>query len=282
VQVLFRQLPLGLSMGYIPRGPVGNHWNDLWPEIDAACRKRRAVFLKMEPDQWETNGGQRVAPPQGFRLSPQSIQPPRTLVVSLAEDEETLLGRMKQKTRYNIKLALKKGILVRKSADLETFYRLMEVTSQRDQFGVHSLAYYRRAYELFYNRGECELFIAEYDGEPLAGLMVFCRQGRAWYFYGGSSNAHRDRMPTYLLQWETMRWARGQCCTEYDLWGVPDADEAALEAQFAERNDGLWGVYRFKRGFGGELRRSAGPWDRVYNPVLYAFYLWWTRRRETA
>lgn len=287
-QILFRPLPLGLSMAYVPRGPVGSSWGELWPEVDAACRKGRAVFLKLEPDQWEKTPGKpgeadpQILPPPGFRASPHSIQPPRTLVVSLDDDEDALLARMKQKTRYNIKLALKKGILVRKSADIQTFYRLMEVTSQRDRFGVHSLAYYQKAYELFYCRGECELFIAEYEGEPLAGLMVFCRQGRSWYFYGGSSDAHRDRMPTYLLQWEAMRWARHQGCNEYDLWGVPDADETTLEAQFAERNDGLWGVYRFKRGFGGELRRAAGPWDRVYNPVLYAFYGWWMRRREAA
>ncbi len=110
--------------------------------------------------------------------------------------------------------------------------------------------------------------------------MVFAYGSRAWYFYGASTNQHRHRMPTYLLQWEAMRWARDQGCTEYDLWGVPDEDEHTLEDQFAERSDGLWGVYRFKRGFGGNLRRALGPWDRVYQPVLYTFYRWWVERRQ--
>jgi lipid II:glycine glycyltransferase (peptidoglycan interpeptide bridge formation enzyme) len=201
------------------------------------------------------------------------------LVVDLRGDEEQVLNRMKQKTRYNIRLALKKGVVVRTSADLDTFQRLMNVTGSRDSFGVHSLDYYRRAYELFYPRGECELLMAEYEGNPLAGLMVFARGRRAWYFYGASADEHRETMPTYLLQWEAMRWARQLGCIEYDLWGVPDADEATLEANFTTRSSGLWGVYRFKRGFGGLLRRAGSPWDRVYQPALYALYRWWANRR---
>jgi peptidoglycan pentaglycine glycine transferase (the first glycine) len=116
----------------------------------------------------------------------------------------------------------------------------------------------------------------------LAALMVFAYGKRSWYFYGGSANIHRERMPNYLLQWEAMRWARTQGCTEYDFWGVPDADLETLEAGFTQRTDGLWGVYRFKRGFGGELRRALGPWDRVYQPLLYRLYLLWQRSRGDA
>jgi lipid II:glycine glycyltransferase (peptidoglycan interpeptide bridge formation enzyme) len=87
-------------------------------------------------------------------------------------------------------------------------------------------------------------------------------------------------MPNYLLQWEAIRWAKSQGCCEYDLWGVPDVDLATLETNFTSRNDGLWGVYRFKRGFGGELKRSIGPWDRVYNPFLYRLYSVWLKYRK--
>lgn len=89
-------------------------------------------------------------------------------------------------------------------------------------------------------------------------------------------------MPTYLLQWEAMRWAKARGCAEYDLWGVPDADEPTLEASFETRSDGLWGVYRFKRGFGGELKRSMGAWDRSYLPLTYPLYRWWSRRKHEA
>jgi peptidoglycan pentaglycine glycine transferase (the first glycine) len=292
-QILFRRLPLGFSIAYIPKGPLypcDKPFHEavaFWEEVDQLCKSNQAVFLKVEPDAWEglatiEEQPHQPLPPAGFRLSSQAIQPRRTLLIDISGDEEQVLARMKQKTRYNIRLALKKGIVVRSSADLESFYRLMQVTGGRDSFGVHSLPYYRKAYELFHPRGNCELLMAEFQGEPLAGLMAFANGKRAWYFYGASANEHRERMPTYLLQWEAMRWARGLGCTLYDLWGVPDADEETLEANFTRHNQGLWGVYRFKRGFGGRLRRTAGPWDRVYNPWLYAIYRWWSQMRSVS
>jgi len=298
-QVLFRRLPLGFSMAYIPKGPVGDSspWNadasicaagsratavadpnirytlprPFLNEIDRLCRNERAVFLKIEPDIWASPASAKhfLLKPNGFRSSPHDVQPARTILVDLSGDEDAVLARMKQKTRYNIRLALKKGVVVYSSANLEVFHNLMNITARRDGFAVHSLEYYRHAYELFSCTGECELLFAEYDGRPLAALMVFARGGRAWYFYGASSDEHRDVMPSYLLQWEAMRWARSHGCRLYDLWGVPDATEDELEASFTQRSDGLWGVYRFKRGFGGQLVRALGPWDRVYNWPLY-------------
>ncbi len=268
-QVLFRRLPLGFSFGYIPKGPIGPDFPGLLPHLDAACRVRKAVALKIEPDRALDEAGH---PPPGFRASKHSIQPPRTILVDLQGDDEVLLSRMKQKTRYNIRLGQRKGVVVRQSGDLDTFNQLLAVTGERDTFGVHSPEYYRRVYELFSSREMGVLLIAEALGQPLAGLMLFTRGARAWYLYGASSNEHRNFMPTYVLQWEAMRWARGRGCTQYDLWGVPDEEEEQLESSFARRSDGLWGVYRFKRGFGGAVCRSAGPWDRVYRPLLYRIY----------
>jgi peptidoglycan pentaglycine glycine transferase (the first glycine) len=291
-QILFRQLPIGIRFAYIPKGPVlpdsSNHlhstlvYPELWQAIDEACIKRKAVFLKVEPDLWEPESDSQTeipSPPSGFLPSRHAIQPSRTLVVDLKGEEEGILSRMKQKTRYNIKLALKKGVVVHPSSDLPAFYRLMQLTAGRDEFGVHSLEYYSQVYELFYPRGSCELLVAEYQGQSLAALMVFAHGQRAWYFYGASASDHRDRMPTYLLQWEAMRWARSRGCTQYDLWGVPNEESQVLESQFTTRTDGLWRVYRFKRGFGGRLRRSIDPWDRVYRPSLYRLYQWWVDRR---
>lgn len=281
-QILFRRLPLGFSLAYIPRGPVGSAWDALLPELDRLCHAQRAIFLKIEPDLWEDEQDTSVALgiPPGFRPGAQNIQPPRTLLVDLRGDESIILSRMKQKTRYNIRLALKKGIVVRPIGDIPLFCKLIRITGERDRFGVHSQAYYQKVYDLFNMRGECELLLAEYQGEPLAALMVFAHGDRAWYFYGASADLHRDRMPTYLLQWEAMRWARQRGCTQYDLWGVPDQDEESLEANFNVRSDGLWGVYRFKRGYGGKLRRAAGPWDRVYSPMLYRIYNWIAANRN--
>lgn len=271
VQILFRKLIPGLSLAYIPKAYLPE---SLLPEVDRACRRRGAVFCKWEPEGWEP-AGERSAP--GFVRSPQNIQPPRTVVIDLHGSEEELLARMKQKTRYNIRLAEKKGVRVRAWNDLAAFHAMLLVTGGRDAFGVHTQAYYRRVYELFHPAGMAELLVAEYEGRPLAALMVFRHGKRAWYVYGASNDEERSRMPAYLLQWEAMRWAHG--CEEYDLWGVPDEDEAALEAGFETRGDGLWGVYRFKRGFGGLLLRAPQALDRIYNPWLYKLYVRYLGRR---
>jgi lipid II:glycine glycyltransferase (peptidoglycan interpeptide bridge formation enzyme) len=247
------------------------------------------VFLKIECDAWESAvashgpaGGLSLPIAPGVRHSGFNIQPPRTMVVDLRGSEDAILGRMKQKCRYNIRLAEKKGVSVRPWDDLEGFHRLMLATGSRGEFAVHSADYYRRAYELFHPSGRCELLVAEFDGSPLAALMVFRQGTRAWYLYGASNDLERNRMPTYLLQWEAMRWAKAHGCEEYDLWGVPDEDEEVLEAHFETRQDGLWGVYRFKRGFGGKLHRAAQALDVVFNPVLYQIYLWRMAGREAA
>jgi peptidoglycan pentaglycine glycine transferase (the first glycine) len=270
--VLFRRLPMGFTLAYIPKGPVGEDWETLLPEVDALCRSRRAVFLKMEPDGWERGEvGDRLKP-FGFRLSFHALQMRRTIVLDIQEEEDDILAQMKQKTRYNIRLAGRKGVKVYPSNNIQAFARMMDTTGERDGFNVRSLAYYQRAFELFHPMGACELLVASFEDQPLAALMVFTRGQRAWYFYGASNNLHRNRMPAYLLQWEAIRWAKEKGCATYDLWGIPDEDEETLETQFTRHTDGLWGVYRFKRGFGGELKRSVGAWDRVYNPVMYAAY----------
>jgi peptidoglycan pentaglycine glycine transferase (the first glycine) len=280
VQILFRRLPLGFTIGYMPKPVMSSELlsNEFWREVDLVCKKNNAIFLKVEPDAWDETplplGEGRV------RVSPHNIQPPRTIIVSIKEDEDTILSRMKPKCRYNIRLAEKKGVTVRVWDDIAAFHEMMTVTGGRDKFGVHSKEYYQRAYELFHPKGTCELFLAEYEGKPLASLMVFANDKRAWYVYGASNNEERNRMPTYLIQWEAIRWAKARGCEEYDLWGVPDEDEETLESQFESRNDGLWGVYRFKRGFGGEVKRAAQALDRVYNPLLYWMYLKFIGNRE--
>jgi len=118
-----------------------------------------------------------------------------------------------------------------------------------------------------------------FDNRPVAGLMAFANQTTAWYFYGASSDEERNRMPTYLLQYEAMLWAKRKGCQWYDMWGIPDVDETQLENEFLDHHDGLWGVYRFKRGFGGDVKRSVGAFDFVYQPLLYRAYRWYAGRR---
>jgi peptidoglycan pentaglycine glycine transferase (the first glycine) len=280
-QILFRRLPLGLTIGYLPKPVMGDKLqetsNEFWKEVDSVCKRNKAIFLKLEPDTWSKEF---ILHPLSFILSSHNIQPPRTIVISIKDNEDQILSRMKPKCRYNIRLAEKKGITVRAWDDIPAFHEMMTVTGGRDNFGVHSKEYYQRAYELFHPKGTCELLVAEYEGKPLASLMVFANGKRAWYVYGASNDHERNRMPTYLLQWQAIRWAKARGCDEYDLWGVPDENEQILEANFESRHDGLWGVYRFKRGFGGQLKRAAQALDRVYNPLLYWLYTKYIGNRE--
>ena len=279
-QVLYRRLPARLGcLAYVPRGPLID-WTDqsqvqgLLAALDAAARQRSCIALMVEPDLPDAPHHRERLKAAGFRPAPLTIQPARTIVVDIGPEEDQILRAMKSKTRYNTRLAARKGVTVREATegDLPTFNTLMTTTGERDAFGVHAPDYYEAAFRLFAPRGWARLLIAEVAQEPVAALMVFALASRAWYFYGASANAHREKMPTYLLQWEAIRWAKSRGCTTYDLWGVPDADEEQLEAEFTRRQDGLWGVYRFKRGFGGRLLRAVGAWDRVYAPLRYWLY----------
>jgi lipid II:glycine glycyltransferase (peptidoglycan interpeptide bridge formation enzyme) len=283
-QVLFRPVPGGLgTVAYVPKGPLVRYedptsFQALLGAIHPLARRKRAICLKIEPDLEDDPGLSERLQALTFRPSPQVVQPRRTILVDLSPEPDRILAAMKQKTRYNVRLAARKGVTVRpgQEADLPAFYRLMETTAQRDGFGIHSEAYYETAYRLFGPLGRACLLLAEYEGQLLAGLAAFALEtaqgGTACYMYGASSDEHRNLMPTYLLQWEAMLWAREQGCRTYDLWGVPDRDEQVLEAEFLQRSDGLWGVYRFKRGFGGRLVRTTGAWDLVYAPLRYRLY----------
>jgi peptidoglycan pentaglycine glycine transferase (the first glycine) len=282
VQILFKKLPLGFTIAYIPRGPVGDLPREAWAEIAAMCKERNAVFIKVEPDNASFRSTMPTKEIRNWKMGTKSIQPMRTILVDLSGMEDEILARMKQKCRYNIRLAEKKDIVIKESENIDTYYELMLATGKRDDFGVHSKDYFQKVFDLFYKVGACALLIAEFNEKPLAGLLVFKHGKRAWYLFGASNDEERNRMPTYLLQWEAMRWAKRNGCTEYDLWGVPDEDEETLEREFESRSDGLWGVYRFKRGFGGRLFRSAPVMDCVFNPFLYWLYQIYTNTRGQA
>jgi peptidoglycan pentaglycine glycine transferase (the first glycine) len=284
--VLFRRLPLGIgSIAYVPRGPVVD-WSDeaachaLLEVVNRIARRQGAVLLKIEPDTPNSAAMRDTLARLGFSESRQTVQPPNTILLDISgprgdveSNDDAALMAMSGSTRRKVRIAYRKGIEVRRgsAADVESFNHLIQVTGHRNEFGIHSPDYYRKAYDLF-APDHAALLMASYEGADVAGLFVFACGDTAWYFYGASSDQHRDKMPTYALQWEAIRWAREQGCTTYDMWGIPDADEAALEAGFQDRDDDLWGVYGFKRGFGGEVVRTVGAWDRPYRPLLYRAY----------
>lgn len=278
-QLLFRPLPLRLgSLAYLAMGPYQASASDseaqrvLWEAIHTCARRHGAAWLKWEPGM-SSDGNLIDANALGFRPSGQTIQPPRTILIDIQADDEVILSRMNQGTRRKIRQSLKHNIRYYEgaAADVATFNALMRMTGTRNAFGVHEPEYYSLAYRLFVPQ-HAALFLAEHENDPLAGIMVFALGTNAWYVYGASSDIKRNLMASYGVQWQAIRWARARGCNTYDLWGVPDEDESVLEAQFEQRSDGLWGVYGFKRGWGGRVVRSAAAWDYVYQPLLYAAY----------
>lgn len=275
--LLFRPLPARLgTLAYLPFGPYAAPGDEaaLWRAIDTTAKRRGAAFLKWEPGIFAPDAATPNLSALGFRPSPQTVQPPGTILIDISADNDAILARMNQGTRRKVRQSLKNGIRYFEATrdDVHLFTEMMQTTGARNAFGVHEPAYYALAYDLFVPQGHAALILATHDGEPLAGIMVFALGSSAWYLYGASSNVKRNLMAAYGVQWQAIQWAKARGCTTYDLWGIPDADEVTLEAQFESRSDGLWGVYGFKRGWGGHVVRSLGAWDKVYNPLVYGAY----------
>ncbi len=199
----------------------------------------------------------------GFRRVEDSIQPRRTIAIDLTADEKTIALRQKPKWRYNAGLAARKGVMVREATtleDLQRWYTLMGVTSERDRFAVHTFEYYQKAWEAMRAANQARLLLAEHQGKLLAGIYVTLVGREGIYLYGASGNEGRNLMPNHLLQWEAMKWCKAQGATLYDLWGIADS---------ADPNDPMAGVSRFKRGWGGQTVRYIGSFDYVYSPLGY-------------
>ncbi len=305
-QVLFKsvpRMPLPVSAAYIPRGPVfiagdgaAGEMQALWAGIHRAAKRRGAIFLKVEPnielgEQVCKADVDRSMAALGFRHAGR-LQPARTIVLDLSKDDTALLGAMKSKTRYNLRLAERRGVQVRRAEtydDLRAFYNLLETTGERDEFGIHTFPYYERMWQMFGPGGNNSalLLLAEHpDAQeqaagPIAGLLALRFGREAVYMYGASANRGREHMPTYLIQWRAIQWAREVGCTVYDFWGIPDApseDDAgtggAGEASLpVNARSGLRGVYWFKKGFGGREVEYPGAYDYVYNPLAYRVWL---------
>jgi peptidoglycan pentaglycine glycine transferase (the first glycine) len=282
-QVLTRTGLRVLRVLYVPKGPLLDWQNTplvshVLDELQSLARRERAIFVKLDPDVAVSTGAPGAEQPaaagrelqanlarRGWLFSRDQIQFRNTVRLDLTPNEDALLAGMKQKTRYNVRLAERKGVRVRMGSldDLDLLYRLYAETSVRDGFVIRGLDYYRDAWGRFMAAGLAQPFVAEFEAEPVSALVIFRFARTAWYMYGMSRQAHRDKMPNHLLQWHAIRWAKSQGCTSYDFWGAPDE---------LVDSDPLWGVWRFKEGFGGQLVRHIGAWDYAPSPLLYRLY----------
>jgi peptidoglycan pentaglycine glycine transferase (the first glycine) len=272
---------------YTPKGPLLDWSNEpfrkrVLDDLQSFAKKQGAIFFKLDPDvplgkgvpatedADDDQSGQAVASElkkRGWRFSSDQIQFKNTVLIDLSAPEDEMLARMKQKTRYNIRLAEKKDVRLRVGniSDLPMLFKMYAETSVRDGFVIRDAGYYKTVWETFMasNEPTCEPIIAEVNAEAVAAIFVFYFAGRAYYVYGMSREAHREKMPNYLLQWEAMKRAKARGCLIYDLWGAPD--------EFNE-SDSMWGVFRFKEGLGGQVVRTLGAWDFAPNPFWYKMY----------
>jgi lipid II:glycine glycyltransferase (peptidoglycan interpeptide bridge formation enzyme) len=285
ISILKREIPLiRHSLFYAPRGPIMDLSNkellhDLLDIVEKEADRHHAVSMKVDPEIAEgTKGVVENLISQGFEKALKQIQPRATLILDLERSPDDILMSFEEKTRYNIRLAEKKGVSVKEDASekgVSTFHELYNVTALRDKFLVHPASYYQKIREVLFSTGLGTNFVAYYEGKPIAAVIIFAFGRKIWYMYGASASEYRNVMPNHLLHWEVIKWAKEKGFKQYDLWGIP--------AHPAEDHP-LWGVYRFKKGFRGDLVKYIGAYDFPYSPLLYYPFehgvVWWQNIRS--
>lgn len=277
LSLLIRQLPGGLSLLYAPRGPVCEPKDretlaQLFQGAREIAQETGSCALLLDPDILESDhafGSSMEA--MGFQLRQAAgfdgTQPRFVFRLDVAgKSEDEVFAGFGSKTRYQVRLARRRGVKVVSwagnqeipEAALTQFSALMEETGARDHFLVRNQAYFRT---LLLSLGAgARLYLATLDGEAIAGTIAIQYGDKTWYLYGASSNRHRDAMPNYLLQWEMIRWAIAGGCRIYDFRGV-SGDTSP--------DNPLYGLYRFKKGFGGDFTAFCGEYIQVYRPLAY-------------
>jgi lipid II:glycine glycyltransferase (peptidoglycan interpeptide bridge formation enzyme) len=251
------------TLMYCTKGP----WID-WEDPEAVrtffggvrtvAARERAHTVKIEPEALEEQTGVKsLLLELGFHRARSDLNYKTTMILDLSRSEEEILAAMHHKHRYNIRLAARKGVsIVHDNSDeaRADFWRLMEITAERDGFRLRDQEYDRGRWEAMRDAGQAQLFLAEHEGNRLAGMVIYTFGRKYWYRTGASSNEKRNLMPVHLLQWEVMRWAKSQGITYYDMVHVPRS--ARLNQDHPQH-----GLYRFKAGFGGEVVEHLGCLD---------------------
>ncbi|MBU0687494.1 MAG: peptidoglycan bridge formation glycyltransferase FemA/FemB family protein [Candidatus Margulisbacteria bacterium] len=268
--ILKRELPLiKRSIFYAPRGPVVDFRDQeafdlLIKAIKFKAEKHKAILFKMDPDLSEKDVGSVLAIKQaGFDFVRQQVQPRTTFIIDLRKDLNEIMMSFDEKTRYNVRLAEKRGVKIVEDPSedgVNAFYRIFQETARRDIFMIHPLSYYQKVRKELIEAGMGGIFFAYYNDQPVAAVFVFAFGGRVWYMYGASLSKYRNVMPNHALHWYVINWAKERGYKSYDLWGVPSNPTP---------DHPLFGVYRFKKGFGGKLVKNVGMCDLPLNSFLY-------------
>jgi len=245
---------------YCPRGPVIDYKIQdqeaiieiekfIFCEIEKISKKEKCIFVRFEP-----NMKLKMDHPSITRTL--DIQPSKTVILDLIKTEDELLKEAHQKTRYNIRLAEKKGVLVRlaEKSEFKKFWELLELTGNRDDFRLHQEKHYQKMLEL----PMIKMYFSEYAGKVLAASIVAFFGDTATYVHGASSNKDRNLMAPYLLQWKVIQSTKQAGYKYYDFFGVDEQK---------------WpGVTRFKKGFKSDVFEHVGTFDLIFDSLWYLWY----------
>ena len=276
LSILIRKLPyINYSIMYAPRGPVCDlddekSFKELIEKADELAKKYKAFMLKMDPDILASNNEfKNMAKKYGFKVEEKIkdvntlLQPRYVFRLDLKDKtEDEIFSAFHSKTRYNIRLATRKGVTIRegKREDLQQFQDILETTGTRDGFFIRKKEYFEHLYDSF-DKEHLKLVFADYQGKPIACVLNVFYGNKEWYLYGGSLNEHRNVMSTYLLQWEMIKQAIERKMDCYDFRGVCATDETHY-------NEGL---YRFKKGFNADFIEFMDMY-KVYNKFIYFLF----------
>lgn len=273
MSILIRKIPFFGHIMYVPRGPIGNLHEEkvlreITDKVKQIAKKYKAFVLIIEPNiKKENEAFQNLALSLGYKINSkaikfeQEIQARHNFRLNLEnKTEEEVFQNFSPKTRYNIRLAIKKGVIVeeKNGIGIDEFYELMQETGKRDSFRIRPKKYFETILKEFPK--EAKIFIAYYKKEPISAIMPMQYGNKMWYLYGASGNKNRNLMSSYLLQWEMIKLAIKNHCKMYDFRGV--------SMEKGEKG----GLYRFKKGFGGDFVELIGEIYMPFRPISYFFY----------
>lgn len=277
LSILIRKIPVFGNLMYAPRGPICDiHDVSVMSQITEGAKelakKYKAFVLKIEPDIKSDDQVFRDLIIQlGYKIKDdaknfrEEIQPRYVFRLDIKDKtEDDVFAGFHQKTRYNIRLAKRKGVEIKEGTkeDLKDFHKIMIETGARDGFIIRPLSYFEKMYDCLAPE-HLKVFMAYYDGKPIAGTIPIIYGNKTWYLYGASSNQKRNLMPNYLLQWEMIKMAIKNGSEIYDFRGVSGV---------VDKNHPQYGLYRFKKGFGAEFTEFIGEIYIPFKPIWYKLY----------
>lgn len=277
VSVLIRKIPIFGYIMYSSRGPICDIHDmevmkQLTDGIKELAQKYKAIVYKAEPDVESSDEEfRKVVTNLGYMIKDdaknfrEEIQPRYVFRLDIkGKTEEEIFAGFHSKTRYNVRLATKKGVTVKEGTreDLKDFHRIMVETGARDGFIIRPLSYFEKMYDELAPK-HMKLLMAYYDGKPISGVIPIMYGNKTWYLYGASSNSHRNLMPNYLLQWEMIKIALERKDDIYDFRGVSGV---------VDENHPQYGLYRFKKGFGATFTEFIGEIYIPFKPFTYSLY----------